>query len=480
MQVAAGLYRRFIHEASLGKIGERFEAVSYSPNKGVKGVFSGLTRYAERMPTPPDEYTFKKHLLYTLPDNMLSDMMKIHHITAESSTVDNIMQAALSCERSAEADRYYQRARKNIKRTKRRRSRSRSRERKSKGKDRKNSRSPSPRRLQIVKNRRYSVKPHSNNNNTQNTWCKRSDDYSPNNQSQNRDYNRLNSNKQGKPQSQAPQDKRKTPQYQSGGRVFRMIDENGDPQPQLFRIEEMINAESTREEPQDNISLHNTESESEHEPYGGSQYTSDAADSPYLESDNESPESTENMGFMREQDHDHEFEQPRLAAIREIDKDSSNESYLPDLQEVLDSSDNESDCTESEENYTMDFGAYIRSMQTSDDGGVHATLNANTSKPPKTGTRPKRTNVENRCLAAFINFNNLQAFALFDSGSTADAISPDFARLAKLKTYQLENPVTLQLGTKGSRSKINYGCTASYQFKTSKETFGSNTGCRLK
>ncbi|KIK49944.1 hypothetical protein GYMLUDRAFT_119642, partial [Collybiopsis luxurians FD-317 M1] len=65
-------------------------------------------------------------------------------------------------------------------------------------------------------------------------------------------------------------------------------------------------------------------------------------------------------------------------------------------------------------------------------------------------------------LAAFIEINGVKAFALFDSGSTADAISPDFARVAQLKMFQLENPITLQLGTKGSRSQITYGCIAPY------------------
>ncbi|KAF9258712.1 hypothetical protein L218DRAFT_822596, partial [Marasmius fiardii PR-910] len=69
-------------------------------------------------------------------------------------------------------------------------------------------------------------------------------------------------------------------------------------------------------------------------------------------------------------------------------------------------------------------------------------------------------------LSAFIEINKIHAFVLFDSGSTADAISPDFARLAKLKICQLENPVTLQLGTKGSKSKINYGCYAPYKIQT--------------
>ncbi|KAJ3910824.1 hypothetical protein F5877DRAFT_86968 [Lentinula edodes] len=32
-----------------------------------------------------------------------------------------------------------------------------------------------------------------------------------------------------------------------------------------------------------------------------------------------------------------------------------------------------------------------------------------------------------------------------------------------MKVFQLENPVTLQLGTKGSRSRISYGCTSKYR-----------------
>ncbi|KAF9258952.1 hypothetical protein L218DRAFT_796689, partial [Marasmius fiardii PR-910] len=82
--------------------------------------------------------------------------------------------------------------------------------------------------------------------------------------------------------------------------------------------------------------------------------------------------------------------------------------------------------------------------------------------------RPKRTNTQKRCLAGWIELNGLKAFTLFDSGSTADAINPDFTRAAKVKIFQLENPVTLQLGTKGSRSRITYGCTAGYTISSVK------------
>ncbi|KAF9262020.1 hypothetical protein L218DRAFT_822582, partial [Marasmius fiardii PR-910] len=73
-------------------------------------------------------------------------------------------------------------------------------------------------------------------------------------------------------------------------------------------------------------------------------------------------------------------------------------------------------------------------------------------------------------LATWVTFNGIKGFTLFDSGSTADAISPDFARNAKVKIFRLENPVTLQLGTKGSRSKITHGCTLKYTVESMKDS----------
>ncbi|THV01568.1 hypothetical protein K435DRAFT_612815, partial [Dendrothele bispora CBS 962.96] len=66
-------------------------------------------------------------------------------------------------------------------------------------------------------------------------------------------------------------------------------------------------------------------------------------------------------------------------------------------------------------------------------------------------------------LAAWVEINGVKAFTLFDTGSTADIISPDFANIANVKMFQLSNPLILQLGTKGSRSRINYGCEADFR-----------------
>jgi hypothetical protein len=56
-----------------------------------------------------------------------------------------------------------------------------------------------------------------------------------------------------------------------------------------------------------------------------------------------------------------------------------------------------------------------------------------------------------------VSINGVKALALFDSGSTTDSLTPEFAFITKAKQIVLEEQVTLQLGCVGSRSKINYG-----------------------
>jgi hypothetical protein len=84
---------------------------------------------------------------------------------------------------------------------------------------------------------------------------------------------------------------------------------------------------------------------------------------------------------------------------------------------------------------------------------------SNTARP-----RPKRTKEENFCLTAYVEINGKQAFTLFDSGCTTDTCSPDFARISEMKVFPIESAITLQLGTAGSRSKINYGVQAPVKY----------------
>ena len=56
-----------------------------------------------------------------------------------------------------------------------------------------------------------------------------------------------------------------------------------------------------------------------------------------------------------------------------------------------------------------------------------------------------------------VRIGDLEALVLLDTGSTLNAMSPDFARIAKAPAFKLANPLSLQLGCVGSRSKINFG-----------------------
>ena len=67
---------------------------------------------------------------------------------------------------------------------------------------------------------------------------------------------------------------------------------------------------------------------------------------------------------------------------------------------------------------------------------------------PATRGRPMRT---------MLTVNGLEAYVLLDTGSTINAISPDFCRVTNIEVFRLSQPITLQLGTTGSRSKVNFG-----------------------
>jgi hypothetical protein len=64
---------------------------------------------------------------------------------------------------------------------------------------------------------------------------------------------------------------------------------------------------------------------------------------------------------------------------------------------------------------------------------------------------------EKECLATWVTIGDLQAWILWDSGSTTMGITLSFAELANVKVDTLKDPHVLQLGTVGSRSIIKYG-----------------------
>ncbi|OSC99718.1 hypothetical protein PYCCODRAFT_1372543 [Trametes coccinea BRFM310] len=77
--------------------------------------------------------------------------------------------------------------------------------------------------------------------------------------------------------------------------------------------------------------------------------------------------------------------------------------------------------------------------------------------------QPMRTEESQRTLCAEIPINGSKALVLFDSGCTTDSVTPEFAYICKAGRIDLKEPVGLQLGTKGSRTRINFGVQASIE-----------------
>ena len=85
--------------------------------------------------------------------------------------------------------------------------------------------------------------------------------------------------------------------------------------------------------------------------------------------------------------------------------------------------------------------------------------------------RPIRTSDDNRCITMIVRIGKMDAYTMFDTGSTSDSLSPDFTRVAGMKVFTLAKPLNVQLGTVGSRSKINFGTSARIMFASVDEEY---------
>ncbi|KAG6846968.1 hypothetical protein H0H93_010848, partial [Arthromyces matolae] len=71
--------------------------------------------------------------------------------------------------------------------------------------------------------------------------------------------------------------------------------------------------------------------------------------------------------------------------------------------------------------------------------------------------RPKYRKEEKECLVTYVEVEGHKAWTLWDSGSTTTGMTPSFLSVYGIPVQELEEPLVLQLGTVGSRSKVLYG-----------------------
>lgn len=92
------LYDRFIPTSARLNALEEFNQIRYTHKEGAQGFFGRLKLIALRMPSTPDPYTMKRRLLHSFPEEMYISLLSQYEITAEKSTINEILVAATSYE----------------------------------------------------------------------------------------------------------------------------------------------------------------------------------------------------------------------------------------------------------------------------------------------------------------------------------------------------------------------------------------------
>jgi hypothetical protein len=79
------------------------------------------------------------------------------------------------------------------------------------------------------------------------------------------------------------------------------------------------------------------------------------------------------------------------------------------------------------------------------------------------GEQPVREFRKQLALCGYIKVAGHRAHVMLDTGCTTDMVSPDFLAVIGQVPFELDHPVGLQMATRGSRTRINYGYRANIQ-----------------
>src|ERR1700723_3855416 len=101
------LYKRFIHEVTAQNAATSYQKTKFSKTKGTLAYYNELKRHASHMVQPPDEYSMKRKFLGGLPDNLIENLFKSCHVTAEHTPIDKLLREVKAMESLIQAIQNY-------------------------------------------------------------------------------------------------------------------------------------------------------------------------------------------------------------------------------------------------------------------------------------------------------------------------------------------------------------------------------------
>ena len=101
--LVCGLYKRFIHEVTAQNAATSYQNTKYSRAKGALAFYNDLQRHANRMVQPPDEYSMKRKFLKGLPEDLVENLLKSRHVSAEHTSMTKLLHKVKAMESSIQA-----------------------------------------------------------------------------------------------------------------------------------------------------------------------------------------------------------------------------------------------------------------------------------------------------------------------------------------------------------------------------------------
>jgi hypothetical protein len=432
---------------------DKFWNETYIQEEGIMAFYHKLTRHAARMVRPPDRYTFKSHLVARMPGNMFNYLLS-KEVTAEYSTVEMILHYARRVEENTRQRARWTEERQTI-----------GEARMDTNREQKTFRKQEE---MYGNNQRYEAKQVTLATNTtgQRVRCKEAEKETTNNRTKDPER-RVGYNKR---EDKIDEDvcfgcgqkghKKRDPKCPKNNQTKKV-------EAQLYAAREII-----EEEEWDNQNDSEEEPPVENEdPYYGSQYTSEG-------------EEVEIDDFECQEWSDQERLVEQMCMIRtqeslgkkSIDKETSrrkdkgedssgDELGLPLLVEIDDEgTEEETDFVtirrEAFRAMNADQGSIMNEKTTKNDGNTPLKMR----KSSKILERPIHLRKETQTFVIMVKVNGQKAVALLDSGCTTNAVTLELTRIVGLKIYKLKEQVPLQLGTRGSQAKINYGMKACIKY----------------
>jgi hypothetical protein len=443
-----GIFDRCVQASTIHQAAQQFEQVTYSPTKGVRDYHATLIRWAARMQRPPNSAAMQDRFINGLPITVLKQLAN-QGIVPEYAKLRTMVKAVTRLEDNRHLEDYYVTSRKkpgiedSKYLTKRIRRESKVQPSGSTGPYKSGPVIVKGRPFQLVKRRfsNYKAKPVR----TENTL---------------RSTGQVTNSKSSKPKPSGDASTRKLC-YGCGKPGHFANDPTCERygQPRMYVIQEEDEQEEIESPPIVEEEIQNDESPNISDPTNEESSEGEYTLEPYED---------EYVGRLYDDDDDFSDYYGRIMEpVQTVPEEF--EDPLADCGPPV--------CIEEDmdDDLFLSIDPHYHSFIMNEDRLTAISHHEDEEPKPETGKgfrtsskqmpRPNRGPAKNRRpMTAIVNIGGVEAFTLFDSGCTIEALSPSFVRIANIKAHQLADQHSLQLGTVGSKAKFNFGTSVNTSY----------------